>query len=263
MKTKLSLDQIHALVYEKFPALKRETNSVSTSYFLESESKPNRIVRLKPAPYNLLDLKLAQTSASEGARSLERVDSTGALAALIESEIAFVRGRAAMPRSQALLTPRESRVHISTQRAIAHVAPFVYELDLNGVLDTYLLYLWEIRNAAGVLLGKYLGKATGHYRPLKRYGKRVQKVMLGAGGRRVHYSLVDAALVGHQVKVTLLCNAPTKDALRAWEYHSIAALDCFGDRPEQLNATRGRLLSPDQVPGKLAYVVRAMQDKLC
>lgn len=100
MKTNLSLEQVHALVCDKFPALRREANTVSTSYFMGKKSAGNRIFRLKPAPRGLLDLKLAQSRSSEGDRSLELVDSPAALEAFIEQEISLLEEKSGVPRSQ-------------------------------------------------------------------------------------------------------------------------------------------------------------------
>ncbi|MGO4326274.1 HNH endonuclease [Cupriavidus sp. 2TAF22] len=104
MKTALSLEQIHALVRERFPELEREKNTNSTSYFLGKKSVLNRIFRLKSAPRGLWDLKLAQSHASGGDRSLERVESVESLAALIKHEISLLQDRTGKSSSQTPMT---------------------------------------------------------------------------------------------------------------------------------------------------------------
>ncbi|MCY0854061.1 hypothetical protein [Cupriavidus sp. D39] len=250
------------LVTERFPALACEKNSVSTSYFLGSKSSRNRIFRLKPAGRMLLDLKLAESQASEGIRSLDLVESEDALAALVENEIKLLQSKPAPERATRRPATRHPRTSISNLPNYSKAVPFDYEQNVNGVLNSHLLYLWEIRSADGALIGKYLGKAQGHYRPLTWYGIRVVGVMAGAQGRTIHHALVDAAIARHKVKVTLLCNAPDKDTLAVWENHAIAAISCFGDHSSQLNDTRGRLMPANEVPAELSAALRVVAGRL-
>ncbi|MGF6664832.1 hypothetical protein QF000_006500 [Paraburkholderia atlantica] len=211
----------------------------------------------------LLDLKLAQSKASEGIRSLELIESKDALAALLESEIKLLLRNKTVPRqATARSSTRVARVNISSHRSDCEAVPFNYEKTVNGVLNSHLLYLWEIRSTEGALIGKYLGKARGHYRPLSWYGLRVVRVMAGARRRKIHHALVDAAIARHNVKVTLLCNAPDKHTLAVWENHAIAALSCFGDHPSQLNDTRGRVLPANGIPMELSAALGAIADRL-
>lgn len=110
MKTALTVDQIHALVRQQFPQLERVQNTQSTSYFLGKKSVSNRVFRLKPASQGLLDLKLAQSHASERERSRERVDSLHALATWIEHEIALLREQSRISAQPASRNPADAIV---------------------------------------------------------------------------------------------------------------------------------------------------------
>ena len=92
-----------------------------------------------------------------------------------------------------------------------------------------LIYMWEIRDAKGALLGKYVGKArAGASRPLKHYKRNVTNILLNKpyrkgnpiGYRRIHRALADAERKGLEVTLQFLCNvAPSEDDLPGFFLH--------------------------------------------
>lgn len=78
-----------------------------------------------------------------------------------------------------------------------------------------LIYMWEIYDLLGQIVGRYIGKANGgDQRPTKHYARNVDRLMQklpyrsGKNYRRVHYALSDAVRAGHSICLTYLCNVP-------------------------------------------------------
>lgn len=76
-----------------------------------------------------------------------------------------------------------------------------------------LIYLWEIHDLSGQIVGRYVGKANGgEKRPTRHYPRNVNKLLAGRpykngkNYRRVHFALADAVRAGHRISLTYLCN---------------------------------------------------------
>lgn len=53
---------------------------------------------------------------------------------------------------------------------------------LPSTIEVYapLIYMWEIHNASGIIVGRYVGKANGGCkRPLEHYKRNVHKLLRG------------------------------------------------------------------------------------
>jgi hypothetical protein len=88
-------------------------------------------------------------------------------------------------------------------------------LDSGVDVTAPLIYLWEIHDGHGKLVGRYIGKANGgDKRPTQHYPRNVSKLRAGKpykkgkNYRRVHYGLADAVGAGHRISLTYLCNVP-------------------------------------------------------
>lgn len=107
-----------------------------------------------------------------------------------------------------------------------------------------LIYMWEIHDAKGVLLGRYVGKAkAGASRPLKYYKRNVTNILLNKpyrkgspiGYRRIHRALADAECEGLDVTLRFLRNvAPSEDNNEVERDH-IRAQNSLGAEAWQLN----------------------------
>ncbi|MBK0115611.1 MULTISPECIES: hypothetical protein [unclassified Delftia] len=108
-----------------------------------------------------------------------------------------------------------------------------------------LIYMWEIRRFdTNELLGRYVGKAArGAKRPRKHYSRNVSNRLLGRpyrksepnGYRRVHIALADAERQQHTVTLQFLCNVQSDEDINEIEQLHIAAQNCCGPEPWQLN----------------------------
>jgi hypothetical protein len=111
-----------------------------------------------------------------------------------------------------------------------------YLIAADGV-DTKapLIYLWEIRNRSGEVVGRYVGKAeNGHDRPRKDYKRNVDRLLRGLpyrrgkpdGYRPVHYALAAATRENHDIVVTYIRNVEAHENINAVEQHYIRHYDC-------------------------------------
>lgn len=107
-----------------------------------------------------------------------------------------------------------------------------------------LIYMWEIRDGAGILVGRYVGKAkAGANRPLKDYRRNVANILLGkpyrkskpTGYRRVHRALAEAESKGFQVTLRFLCNVGRDEDINEVEQRLIREQNSRGPEPWQLN----------------------------
>lgn len=107
-----------------------------------------------------------------------------------------------------------------------------------------LIYMWEIRDSAGALVGRYVGKArTGADRPLKHYRRNVANLLAGKpyrkskpdGYRRVHRALAEAEAKGLQITLRFLCNVGKDEDINEIEQRHIREQDSRGVEPWQLN----------------------------
>ncbi|SMC20218.1 hypothetical protein SAMN02745857_00869 [Andreprevotia lacus DSM 23236] len=107
-----------------------------------------------------------------------------------------------------------------------------------------LIYRWEIHDAAGTLLGRYVGKAgRGSGRPRYNYRRNVRRLLAGIAYRpakpdayrKVHRALAQAHLHGHIITLAFLCNIAEGENINDVEQHYIRTLDCSGEADWQLN----------------------------
>lgn len=76
-----------------------------------------------------------------------------------------------------------------------------------------LIYMWQIHDSDGVLVGRYIGKANGgDKRPTRHYARNVERYLEGKPYRngkhyrRVHLALAAAVRSGHAISLSYLCN---------------------------------------------------------
>lgn len=76
-----------------------------------------------------------------------------------------------------------------------------------------LIYMWQIHDTGGVLIGRYIGKANGgDKRPTRHYARNVERYLEGKPYRngkhyrRVHLALAAAVRSGHAISLSYLCN---------------------------------------------------------
>lgn len=119
-------------------------------------------------------------------------------------------------------------------RLVAHV--------LNESLP--LIYMWEIHEACGSLVGRYVGKAkAGARRPLKHYKRNVANILSNkpyrrsnpSGYRRVHQALAEAERTGRKVTLQFLCNVAANENINEVEQRYIRLHGCSGGENWQLN----------------------------
>lgn len=95
-----------------------------------------------------------------------------------------------------------------------------------------LVYLWEVLDESGKVVGRYVGKAkNGAQRPRMDYRKNVNNIIAGRpyrlnkpdAFRAIHRQMADAILAGQALRLTLLCNIPAGDSIDAveqmWQRH--------------------------------------------
>ena len=80
-----------------------------------------------------------------------------------------------------------------------------------------LIYMWEITDASGEIVYRYIGKSErGATRPLRDYPRNVRNLLNGKsyrrgnpkGFRKVHCQLAHAVYLGHRITLKFLCNVP-------------------------------------------------------
>lgn len=115
-------------------------------------------------------------------------------------------------------------------------------LDSGADVTAPLIYMWEIRDLQGKLVGRYIGKANGgDKRPTQHYPRNVSKLRAGKpykkgkNYRRVHYGLADAVRAGHRISLTYLCNVSKDDDIFKVESHYIKEYGCDADDGIGLN----------------------------
>ncbi|MGY0199117.1 hypothetical protein [Leptothrix sp. BB-3] len=105
--------------------------------------------------------------------------------------------------------------------------------------------MWEIHEASGELVGRYVGKTkAGAKRPLKHYKRNVAKLLLNkpyrrgnpTGFRRIHHALAEAEVRGFRVTLQFLCNIETHENINEVERKFIRIYNCKGGEAWQLNA---------------------------
>lgn len=107
------------------------------------------------------------------------------------------------------------------------------EIDIKAPL----IYLWKISNAAGKVVGWYVGKAEGGAkRPTQDYVNNVNKLLKkeayhiqGRDYRRVHNAMADAVRDGHLISLRYLCNVSPDEDIYAVEQHYIREYGALGN----------------------------------
>lgn len=128
-----------------------------------------------------------------------------------------------------------------------------------------LIYMWEIRDATGEVVGRYIGKANGgDKRPTKHYPRNVRKLRgglpykTGKNYRKVHYGLADAEEAGHKITLSYLCNVKEDENIFAVERRYIQEYGCDADNGIGLNGPwRGQ---PHEIP-KIAFAIHDVEDQ--
>ena len=115
-------------------------------------------------------------------------------------------------------------------------------LDSNIDVTAPLIYMWEIRDLQGKLVGRYIGKANGgDKRPTQHYPRNVSKLLAGKpykkgkNYRRVHYGLADAVDAGHGISLSYLCNVHDTVDIFEVESRYINEYSCTADDGIGLN----------------------------
>ncbi|WP_244298239.1 hypothetical protein [Aliivibrio finisterrensis] len=107
-----------------------------------------------------------------------------------------------------------------------------------------LIYMWQIYDLNGEVVGRYIGKAkNGAKRPLKHYKRNVERLLSGKpyrkskpeGFRRVHIALANAVESGHNIQLSFLVNIGDGQDINEVESSLIKANDCKGNLDWQLN----------------------------
>ena len=107
-----------------------------------------------------------------------------------------------------------------------------------------LIYMWEIHDRGGRLLGRYVGKAkAGAKRPRTHYARNVANILAAKhyrksnpnGFRKIHHVLAEAQRLGHSITLTFLCNVPSNEDINEVERRCIAQQKCQGSESWQLN----------------------------
>lgn len=105
-----------------------------------------------------------------------------------------------------------------------------------------LIYMWEIHDLTGRLVGRYIGKANGgEKRPTQHYSRNVNKLRLGRpykkgkNYRRVHYALADAVAAGYSISLIYLCNVSAVEDIFKVESRYIKEYGCDADDGIGLN----------------------------
>ena len=106
--------------------------------------------------------------------------------------------------------------------------------EIEGPVDTSrpLIYLWEILDADGSVLYRYVGKAAGGAdRPRRHFQSNVSNLIAGRPYRKerpeefcaVHRRMAEAVTAGQPIRLSYLCNIePSEDinaVERKWQRH--------------------------------------------
>lgn len=114
--------------------------------------------------------------------------------------------------------------------------------ELNVMLP--LIYMWEIKNGNGKILGCYVGKAkTGARRPRRHYARNVVNFLNDKpyrknnpkGYRKVHIALAHAEKSRFRITLSFLCNIQPHENINILEKWHINDKNCKGSEPWQLN----------------------------
>ena len=115
-------------------------------------------------------------------------------------------------------------------------------LDSGVDVSAPLIYMWEIHDLQGKLVGRYIGKANGgEKRPTQHYPRNVSKLRAGMpykkgkNYRRVHFGLADAVGDGHRISLSYLCNVPDTVDIFEVESRYINEYSCNADDGIGLN----------------------------
>jgi hypothetical protein len=115
-----------------------------------------------------------------------------------------------------------------------------HNIDENAAL----IYMWEIFNPEGVLLGKYVGKAkSGSKRPYKHYKRNVKRLLAGLPYRKsnatryrnIHIALGQAVSNDSRIRLSFICNVPTDENINDVEKYHINKQKSYGANSWQLN----------------------------
>jgi hypothetical protein len=109
-----------------------------------------------------------------------------------------------------------------------------YALPPPGVdVKAPLIYMWEIADLNGQIIGRYVGKASGgEKRPRQHYSRNVDKLLRGLPYKKdrdyrlVHVALADAVDAGHPISLHYLCNVPDDQNIFAVEMDYIRQYGC-------------------------------------
>ena len=110
--------------------------------------------------------------------------------------------------------------------------------------DKALIYMWEIYDLTGVLVGRYVGKAkNGSKRPLRHYTRNVERLLSGKpyrkskpeGYRQVHRALAAAVRAEYTIQLSFLTNVDNINSINTIESALIAEKNCKGAEDWQLN----------------------------
>jgi hypothetical protein len=114
------------------------------------------------------------------------------------------------------------------------------EVDERGPL----IYMWEIRDPHGKLVGRYVGKAkAGANRPRTHYARNVANVLAHKpyrksnpnGYRRIHLALALAQTSQSAITLTFLCNPKPGENINDAERRCIKEQNSHGTEAWQLN----------------------------
>lgn len=132
-------------------------------------------------------------------------------------------------------------------------------LDSDVDVGAPLIYMWEIRDLQGKLVGRYIGKANGgSKRPTQHYPRNVSKLRAGKpykngkNYRRVHYGLAEAVDACHRISLTYLCNVPEGQDIFKVESNYIEEYGCNANDGIGLN---GRW---KEMPREVVVAARAL-----
>lgn len=107
-----------------------------------------------------------------------------------------------------------------------------------------LIYMWEIINDSGIVVGRYVGKAKdGATRPRTHYLRNVRNILAGKryrsgnadGYRRIHKALAEAATQKYSITLHFLCNIFTGENINEIEQRCISEKNTRGSEAWQLN----------------------------
>lgn len=117
---------------------------------------------------------------------------------------------------------------------VNQIPKMVYTPPSPGVNVTEpLIYMWEIADSSGQVIGRYVGKANGgETRPRQHYSRNVEKLLAGRPYkkdkeyRRVHFALADAVKAKHNISLHYLCNVSDDENIFKVESQYIRKYNC-------------------------------------